>query len=77
MTLSNFLSKDDLIDLTGFQQKKSQISELRRRGIVHQIRADGFPLVLNNHIQKLFDGAVESSTKIQKSQTPNWGALGG
>lgn len=49
--MSLWLTADELIDLTGFRQRTHQKAALAQLGVAFRIRpADGFPLVLREHI---------------------------
>jgi len=49
--MSLWLSSDELIDYTGFRQREKQYTALAQLGTAFKIRpADGFPLVLREHV---------------------------
>ena len=45
-----FLSKDELVQLTGRRRPKAQARALTRMGIPHRRRPDGSPVVLRIHL---------------------------
>lgn len=51
-----FLDEKTIIQVTGARRKSTQVKRLREMRINHDIRPDGFPLVLQSHIEKRFDG---------------------
>ncbi len=73
--MSLFLSPDELQTLTGRQRKSAQSRALSMLGIEHKVRADGFPVVLRAHIERVMGGTESSTTKQKKKSTPNWSAL--
>ncbi|MDX2027188.1 MAG: DUF4224 domain-containing protein [Alphaproteobacteria bacterium] len=68
-----FLSSEELIELTGKQQRSAQMRALRYMGIEHKTRADGTLVVLKSHIEKLLDG-VSPDVRVKRVE-PNWEAL--
>lgn len=64
-----FLDDDELVRLTGYKQKKKQISQLRAMGIPFRVNAGGLPIVTRS--------AVEGGKQKEKSTTtwePSWAA---
>lgn len=45
------LTREELRDLTGYQQPSKQIAKLREYGIRHIIAADGHPRVLRSEVE--------------------------
>lgn len=68
-----FLSPTELYELTGYKRRQPQAEALRMMGIEHRVRPDGVVLVLQAHVEKVFDGA--SPVKMAKRIEPNWDAL--
>lgn len=68
----NFLTPEQLQLLTGFKLKSAQVRGLRRMGIEHKVRPDGFPIVSTAHVEKVLGGRPESQ---QSTREPNFGAL--
>jgi hypothetical protein len=67
-----FLNRDEIKELTGKVRRPAQIRELQKMRIIHDVRPDGYPLILKAHIEKRFDSPIESS---KKGGEPNWNAL--
>lgn len=63
-----FLTRDQLIELTGYKRAPEQRRELSRMGIRHWVRIDGKPVV---------DDSALSQPPSEGVSTPNWGALDG
>lgn len=61
-----FATPDLIEQLTGYHYKCKQVEALRRMGIEHRVRADGFPLVSTAHLEKVFGGSSESSHPTQE-----------
>lgn len=70
--MMDFLTREQLELLTGFKLKSAQVRGLRRMGIEHKVRPDGFPIVSTTHIEKLLGGRVETQQSVSE---PNFGAL--
>lgn len=69
-----FLDQEELTALTNRKVRPAQVKVLKAMGIDHKIRPDGSVVVLRDHITKVFNGHVESSTKT-KTAVPNWDAM--
>lgn len=69
--MDTFLSRDEIIQLTGKRTTASQCSVLNGMGVRYKQRPDGFPVVLRQHIQHEF-GGMESTVKESKRAQPNW-----
>lgn len=67
-----FLNRDEIKELTGKIRRPAQIRELQKMRIIHDVRPDGYPLILKSYIEKRLDGAIESP---KKGEEPNWNAL--
>lgn len=70
--MSLFLSKDELIELTGRARATVQVRVLRQMGVPFRERPDGFPLVLRQH---LTGTEPEPRTATHPSTEPNFKAL--
>jgi hypothetical protein len=71
-----FLTKDELVELTGRKRQSAQIAALNTLGIIHKVRPDGLPLVLRVHVEQLFGGLPEEKKPKQAKQwEPDWDAL--
>lgn len=68
------LSGSELQELTGKQRRKAQARTLSMLGIEFKIRADGFPVVLRAHVERVL-GGPEKPSRQRKKTIPNWGAL--
>lgn len=73
--MSLFLSDDEIQALTGKKRKSAQCRALSMLGVEHKIRADGVPVVLRAHLEKVMGGAETPATKPKKKASPNWSAL--
>lgn len=67
-----FLTKAQLIELTGRKRRDAQRSALNYMGVEHRVRPDGSLAVLESHIEKLFGGSDKGQAKRIE---PNWDAL--
>lgn len=65
--MSLWLTKEELVDLTGFKHRKRQCLELARQGLQFRVRHDGFPLVDRWQFEQ---GQVAKGRQIE----PNLGA---
>jgi hypothetical protein len=68
-----WLTKSELVELTGKKQKSSQVQVLRFMGIEHKVRPDGFVLVLRAHVEQSF--GLRKDRKLIKEIEPNWNAI--
>lgn len=69
--MSDYLSADELIELTGRTRRKAQLRALARQGIPAITNADGKPLVLRAARDSIM------SPKRRRKPEPNWGAISG
>ena len=69
-----FLSDAEVRALTNRKVRPAQVKVLNAMGIEHRVRPDGSVAILRNHIDKVFDGAIEAQRK-QPIQQPNWDAI--
>jgi hypothetical protein len=58
-----FLSKDELIELTGRRRRDSQARVLRALGIEHRIRPDGRVIVLREYVKQQFGARANKQTE--------------
>jgi hypothetical protein len=65
-----FLTPEELEQLTGLKQAKSQIKWLQRKGYVYEISATGVPVVSVRHVEAKLTGNAGNDE-------PNWAALAG
>jgi hypothetical protein len=70
--VSLFLTPEEIKQLTGKEKRNAQIRALNQMGIVHKVRADGSPVVLESHVNKVLGGSVQTKNKEAE---PNWGAM--
>ncbi|WOX99933.1 DUF4224 domain-containing protein [Dickeya fangzhongdai] len=71
--MSDLLSEDDLIELTGYKYPSKQIEVLRRAGISFVVRRDGRPRVTWTHVNSALNG-IKAPAEKQKPQ-PNFDAI--
>lgn len=69
-----FMTKKELLDLTGKKSGKAQSRVLTYMGIDHAKRPDGSPAVLKSHVEKVLSGAIFQSTKKKYAQ-PDFSSL--
>lgn len=69
----NLLTPTQLYDLTHRKKKTAQRAALNQMGIEYKSRPDGSLAVLEDHVQKVMGGRVESNQR--KRIEPNWGAM--
>lgn len=67
-----FLTPDEMKELTGRIQHRSQARELNHMGIVHKVRADGSILVLRAHVEEVL--GLRAKQRKAKEVEPNWAA---
>lgn len=58
---SLLLTQGELEDLTGFKNRGRQLEELRRLGIEHRERRDGFPLVSRRAFERAMGGEPDNA----------------
>lgn len=68
-----FLTRAQLIELTGYSKYAAQARALNTMGIAYKRRADGSIAVLTTHVEREMGGTATS--KAPKRVEPNWGAL--
>ena len=68
-----FLTKYELVELTGYGDRENQVKTLNQMGIIHKRNGKGEILVHEDHI-KLEFGAVKG--KERKPTTPNLNLYG-
>ena len=66
-----FLSKEEMIELTGYKNRPGQIRWLVERGYKFEIARDGRPRVLKAAIIKALGGNEEPEPKKRRVE-PNW-----
>jgi hypothetical protein len=69
---SMFLTREELVELTGRVQRSSQEQVLRGMGIEHKVRADGRIIVSRRHVEQVL-GADESRGDAADIM-PDWSA---
>ncbi|MCQ9426717.1 DUF4224 domain-containing protein [Pseudomonas sp. LJDD11] len=60
-----FLSHEDVCELTGARTKAGQITVLARNGIRHTIKRNGWPCVIS-------DALIFPSMRPQTNEKPQW-----
>lgn len=68
-----FLSKEEIIDLTGCKQGHKQIKWLSQHAYKFEVSAIGKPIVLKSHIEERLSGL---SSKFKASQEPDFSSFG-
>ena len=74
MATDTFLSDEEVQSLTDRKVRPAQARVLKAMGIEHRIRPDGSVAILRAHINKVFDGSPDATTKTKKA-VPNWDAM--
>lgn len=69
-----FLTKEEVIEMTGRVQRAAQTRELTSMGVIHKLRADGSVLVLRAHVEQLLGYQVQEKPKEPPHFEPNWAA---
>lgn len=70
---STFLTKEEVVEMTGRVQRSAQTRELTLMGVIHKLRADGSVLVLRAHVEQLL-GYRAPTQKSEPHFEPNWAA---
>jgi len=68
-----FLTREELIALTGRTRRDAQVTALRQMRIEHKIRPDGTPAVLRSHVEAQLGG--KDYTEKTKDIEPDWDKL--
>ena len=69
-----FLTKEELVELTGYKSRKKQMQWLAQNDIKFLVSGIGEPKVLKSAIEELL-GAGESGKRLRKRVEPNWDAI--
>jgi hypothetical protein len=69
-----FLTRDELREMTGRQQYRTQAKVLSAMGITYKIRPDGTLLVLREHVIEQLGGRA-ALKKAERRVEPNFAAL--
>lgn len=69
-----FLTREEIIELTGRKRKDAQLAALRFMGIEHRVRPDGSIAILRAHVQQEFAG-YHPERGAEKRVEPNWAAI--
>ena len=67
-----FLTKQELIDFTGYKIVGCQIKALNAFGIPFKLGLHGRPVILKSEVEKFLGSSNQSSSRTE----PNWNALG-
>ena len=71
--MSLWLSKDELIEATGYKRHAKQCIELARLGLRFMVRHDGFPLVERWQFEQ---GGKDDLNRLPRApMEPNWDAV--
>ena len=65
-----FLTRDEIVALTGRTRRDAQVQALRSMGIEHKIRPDGTPAVLRAHVEAVLGG--DRYTAKTTAIEPDW-----
>lgn len=63
-----FLTKEELVTLTGFRRKSTQIAYLKRIGIAFTVNASGHPVVAKAAVE----GQKKTTNEASTSWRPKW-----
>lgn len=69
--MSDLLSDEELIELTGYKYPSKQCEALARAGISFVLRRDGRPRVTWSHVNTVLNGST-TSTPISEEEQPNF-----
>lgn len=69
--MSDLLSDDELIELTGYKYPSKQCEALTRAGISFVVRRDGRPRVTWSHVNAVLNGSP-TSTPTSEEEQPNF-----
>jgi hypothetical protein len=58
-----FLSKEEIIQLTGYKFPKKQAEFLRSRGYVFEVDCYGNPIILRSYLEQILGGTKLRSTR--------------
>ena len=75
MTTDTFLTQEEVQILTERKVRPAQVRVLKAMGIEHRVRPDGSVAILRAHINKVFDGSIETKSTKQQHSQPNWDAM--
>lgn len=73
--MSLLLRQDELIELTGRKNRRSQVQWLQEHGIPSFVNAKGFPVVSRSCIEKLLGGSTGKDTGEIPGPAPDFEAL--
>jgi len=73
--MSLLLQPDELIELTGRKNRRSQVQWLQEHGIPSFVNAKGFPVVSRSCIEKLLGGAANTDSEELLGPAPDFEAL--
>ena len=68
MQSSTFLTREEIADLTGYQQRQKQMDWLRREGWPFAVGGDGHPRVLREELQRrlgVVEGAKQPAPRLR------------
>jgi hypothetical protein len=68
MFSETFLSREEIADLTGYQQRRKQTDWLRREGWPFAVGGDGHPRVLREELQRRLgasEGAKQPAPRLR------------
>lgn len=69
-----FLTRLEVVELTGRKRSGAQAAQLRTMGIEHKIRGDGSIAVLRAHVELVFGAIRRSEQRSKRSTELDWSA---
>lgn len=66
-----FLSKQELIDFTGYKRTSKQIDALKAFGVPFKVGINGKPIILKSEVEKFLGGDPKNNDITE----PNWTVL--
>lgn len=72
--MSLFLTPEELVELTGYRRRSSQMQALRYMGIEFRQRPDATIVVLRQHVEQILGSAPKAKHEPKRVE-PNWAAL--
>lgn len=72
--MTEFLTKEEVIELTGMKRQASQITWLSKKGWIFEVNAAGRPIISREYVRaKLGGGSASAQPKV--GGQPNFDAL--
>lgn len=70
-----FLTKEELVALTGRSRSDAQLRVMRSMGIDHRIRPDGSIVVSRSHVERLLGSDTVEPEAYAHSNEPLWSMM--